>query len=151
MPADVTATKRPAERALSVMGLRLFPEPSIAGARGGAASAVSSISSVVRAICLWRVPLRLAHHTRTPPLGREAAGAGSWTLTCRMQGRTKNSIYSRKFRLVLRGVSSLGFTLIRGVLLRAFLFWLKFRKSGANGGHTGREGRFLSDPFDLRK
>jgi hypothetical protein len=48
--------------------------------------------------------------------------------------------------LVYRWVSSLGLTLIRGALLRAFLFWLKLRKGSANGGCAGREGRFLSDP-----
>jgi hypothetical protein len=52
--------------------------------------------------------------------------------------------------LVHRWVSSLGLTLIRGILLRAFSFWLKLRKSSANGGYTGRHGRFFRDPFDLR-
>jgi hypothetical protein len=32
-----------------------------------------------------------------------------------------------------------------------FYFWLKLRKSSADRSYTGRERRFLRDPFDLRK
>jgi uncharacterized membrane protein len=40
---------------------------------------------------------------------------------------------------------------VRGVPFPGFYFWLKLRKSSADSSYTGRERRFLRDPFDLRK
>jgi hypothetical protein len=53
--------------------------------------------------------------------------------------------------LVCGCFSSLRLALMRGVPFCAFLLWLNFRKSIADGGYSGRNGRFLSYPFDLWK